>query len=488
MSEIVTKTSLSKKDKMYYIHSIIGLAIMFLLGFLPPFGPVTPVGMKFLGIFLGLVYLWSFVDMGWPILAAFAALVALDCMPITDIYTSAFSNMTVLMCLFTMLVLMPLSGSGIFDYVAAWLLKKPFLKGHPWRITLTLIGIVFLGCIFMGGLAVLFMVYELTFKICDMCGMKRTHPWAGALIVGATVTFVIGGGVFPFSGLAFFMIAIFSSVQAFTWPFLPYMAFMVLMELFVMGFYLIIMKLMHIDMSQLKNADISEFVQNLPPMNTFQKKTAIMLIAFIVSLIVAGLAPMFPNVSIMAAVARLGMVGVSWIFMCLMLIWRIKEKAAFSLNKMAAVIPWDSVLIVCVGTSIGPAIASDATGIGTLLYQLTAPIFGGHSPFVFTLLICLVTLVLTNFFNNTVIAMLMVSIIASFSATMNLNIITMAALMLVASQMAMFLPGASYYAGLAHGQAAQMGRKNGFLWGGITVLATACAMPFMIIIGNMLFG
>ena len=87
MSEIISevKTVLSKKDKMYYIHSIIGLLIMFLFGLLPPFDPVTPIGMKFLGIFLGLVYLWSFVDMGWPILASFAALVVLNCMPITEL-------------------------------------------------------------------------------------------------------------------------------------------------------------------------------------------------------------------------------------------------------------------------------------------------------------------------------------------------------------------------------------------------------------------
>lgn len=129
-----TKTPLSKKSKMYYIHSIIGTAIMFLFGFLPAFDPVTPLGMKFLGIFIGLIYLWSTVDMGWPIFMSFAALIVLDCMPATDIYVSAFSNSIVLMCLFTMLVLMPLAETGIFNYVAVWLLKKPFLKGHPWRL------------------------------------------------------------------------------------------------------------------------------------------------------------------------------------------------------------------------------------------------------------------------------------------------------------------------------------------------------------------
>lgn len=89
-STITPEAKLHKKDKLYYINSAIGVALMFLFSFLPPFGPVTPLGMKFLGIFIGLLYLWSTVDMGWPIFAAFVSLIVLDCMPITQIYTSAF--------------------------------------------------------------------------------------------------------------------------------------------------------------------------------------------------------------------------------------------------------------------------------------------------------------------------------------------------------------------------------------------------------------
>ena len=58
--------SQAQKDRRYYIHSIIGLIIMFGFGLLPPFSTVTEFGMKMLGILLGLIYLWSFVDMGWP--------------------------------------------------------------------------------------------------------------------------------------------------------------------------------------------------------------------------------------------------------------------------------------------------------------------------------------------------------------------------------------------------------------------------------------
>lgn len=486
-TQTAEKTPLTKKEKSYYIHSIVGLVIMFFFGFLPPFGPVTPLGMKFLGIFLGLIYLWSFVDMGWPILASFAALVILDCMPISGIYSAAFANPIVLMCLFTMLVLMPLSETGIFDYVAAWLLNLNFLKGHPWRLTIGLFVLVFVGCMLQGGLAVLFMVFELVYRICDMCGMKRSHPWAGAVVVGAVVTFVIGGALFPFSGMALFMMGIFAPLGGFAWPYLQYIAFMACMEVVIMGIYVLFMVIMRLDISPLKTVNVGDFVNELPPMTDYQKKATTLLISFIVCLILAGIAPNLPANPITGVLSRLGLVGMSWIFMCLMIIWRIKERGAFNLNIMASKVAWDSILIICVGMAFGPAITGEGTGISALLYQLTAPLLAGHSPFAFTLILCLITLVLTNFFNNTVVVMLMISIIAPYTATMDLNIITMAAMMLVASQMAMFLPGASYYAGLAHGQAQHIGRNSGFIFGGLIALATACAMPIMLVIGNMLF-
>ena len=54
------------KNTAYYINSIIGVSIMLFFGYLPTFSTVTPMGMKILGIYIGLLYLWSTVDMVWP--------------------------------------------------------------------------------------------------------------------------------------------------------------------------------------------------------------------------------------------------------------------------------------------------------------------------------------------------------------------------------------------------------------------------------------
>jgi len=485
---MTAETAKLSKDKKYYIHSAIGLAIMFLFGFLPPFDPVTPLGMKFLGIFIGLLYLWSTVDMGWPIFAAFVALVTLDCMPITQIYTSAFADSTMMLCLFTMLVILPLADSGIFDYVVAWMLKQPFLKGHPWRVTIGIIALVWLGCVCHAGFVVVFMCFELVYKICDMCGMEHSCGWAGAMITGIVATMVIGGAIFPFSGLALFFVGVFSSIEPFQWPFAQYMLYMFLMQIVIFAFYFLFMKSLRVDMKGLKDADPSLFVQALPPISSYQKKVATLLAAFIISLIVVGIASATSATNAFVLLCkRIGLVSVSWIFMCIMIIWRINNKSAFSLNTMAAKCLWDSVLIICIAMSFGPAIAGEGTGISAWVYQLTAPLLSGHGQFAFVMLVSIITLILTNIMNNTVVIMLMISVIAAYAPTMDLNIITVAAMMIIASQLAFLTPGASFYAGLSHGQAHHTGKKNGFYWGAVIMVAAGLSMIIMYFVGNFLF-
>ena len=49
-----------KKSIVYWINTIICLLLLFGFGLLEPWGSLEPVGMKVLGIFLGMLYGWTF--------------------------------------------------------------------------------------------------------------------------------------------------------------------------------------------------------------------------------------------------------------------------------------------------------------------------------------------------------------------------------------------------------------------------------------------
>lgn len=64
------------KSNTFYLHCLIGLLLMFGPWLIPPFEPVTPIGMRILGIFLGLIYMWTFVGSLWPSLLGILAMAA----------------------------------------------------------------------------------------------------------------------------------------------------------------------------------------------------------------------------------------------------------------------------------------------------------------------------------------------------------------------------------------------------------------------------
>lgn len=64
----------ASSEAMYYMHSFFCLAIMFGFGQLPPLEPLTPLGMNLIGIFIGLLYGWIFIDIVWPSMAGLLAL------------------------------------------------------------------------------------------------------------------------------------------------------------------------------------------------------------------------------------------------------------------------------------------------------------------------------------------------------------------------------------------------------------------------------
>ena len=57
------------RSKAYYVNAIVGVVLMFGIGFIPPVEPITEMGMKVLGIFIGMIYLFSACDVHWPLWA-----------------------------------------------------------------------------------------------------------------------------------------------------------------------------------------------------------------------------------------------------------------------------------------------------------------------------------------------------------------------------------------------------------------------------------
>ena len=131
--------STKTKDSMYYVHCAIGVLLMFCFRFLPAPEPITGLGMQTLGVFIGLIYMWSFVDTLWPSILGLVALALTDYGTIYSVCMNSFGNSTAVMLFLFLGIVVVIEQSGLATWLANKFLGIKAFNGKPWLFTLCLI-------------------------------------------------------------------------------------------------------------------------------------------------------------------------------------------------------------------------------------------------------------------------------------------------------------------------------------------------------------
>ena len=133
-----------KKDK-YVLHWAVMVIIAFGFRFLPCPETVTPYGMAVLGIFISLIYGWTFLGLLGPSLFGAVIMGTTGYGPVQNVLIAMFSNSTVLIMLIGILAFMAVEQSGTGDWMVAKLLNSQLAKKNPVFILEILLIIFFLG-------------------------------------------------------------------------------------------------------------------------------------------------------------------------------------------------------------------------------------------------------------------------------------------------------------------------------------------------------
>ena len=123
----------------YFFHIIVFLCITFLFGKLDPIAPLTPFGMNTIGVFLGVIYAWVFIDIIWPSMVGLLALMLLDVLPATALLNKGFGDPTVIMMMFIFVFSATLERYGLAKYISLWFVSRKCVMGKPWRLTFALL-------------------------------------------------------------------------------------------------------------------------------------------------------------------------------------------------------------------------------------------------------------------------------------------------------------------------------------------------------------
>lgn len=453
------------------VHVAITVIIMLGFGYLPAPAPITSVGMKVLGIFLALLYGWTFSGLVWPSLLGMVVLGMSGATTLKEIFTAGFGNDSTIFVIFMMIFLAVIENMGITDYLANWFITRKFLIGRPYLFTFFILLGAYLISAFVSTFAAIFVFWGIIYSICKEVGYKPYDKYPTLMVFGVIFMAQIGFCVFPFKVVVYMLLGVFRSISGLSVDFLKYFLFTFPLGLVILAAFVLLCRfVLRPDISQLKEIAPERFAQKMS-LNGQQKIGFGFLIALFVLLFLPSILP--EGTAVKALLDAMGSSGTIMVILALMTIWQYQGKPLIHFGQAAAKgVGWDTIIITVTILPVCNILTADVTGIKAFLVACLGPLLAGQSALVFSVIIIAIAILATNLLNNAVVGIILLSITFSLSATIPINSIAIAALIIFCAHIAIVTPAASIYGALLYSNSDWMKPSDGYKYGFITVLMT----------------
>lgn len=437
-------------NKLYYIHSAITLLLMFGFQFIPPVEPLTLLGMQVLGIFLGLLYAWTFVDFTWPSLMGMVALGLTGYAPMTTIFAQGFGADLAILVFFSFVLSSYLSKVGLTQIIANWFISRPINIGRPWVLAL----MIFLSAYFLGAVmsltATIIIIWSIYYKLCDAIGLKPREKYPVLVLLGIAYSAMLGYTIFPFKPMAALVLNIVTESTGLVVDSFQFISCMMIFSLICLVVYVLICKyIFRPDTGILKN-DTDHFAELRGAiLNKEQKVASFVTIGFIVVAVLPSILPNWPWVGVLKS---LGMTGALVTALSVGIFLRLKSgEPMLDFNKVAnRDISWDIVIMLVATTPISKALNSPESGVMTFIVGHLEPVVAHLSPTLFVLVFVAFCAILTQFAHNLVAAAVMTPIMCQFALALGADPILIGMMMAFVLNVGIATPGGSTPGALAY--------------------------------------
>ncbi|MGI6226482.1 MAG: SLC13 family permease [Peptococcales bacterium] len=151
-------------------------------------------------------------------------------------------------------------------------------------------------------------------------------------------------------------------------------------------------------------------------------------------------------------------------------------------------IGWGVIFILACALTVAAAVADPATGLQDWLTINITPLVEGKSPFMITVILCSIGLILTNFFNNQSIAAIITPILLSIAMATDANIHVLLSCLLLSVNAGFCTPPASATASILFGTVDWVPGKQPYIFGLIySIYTVVLCLGVMYPLGNLLF-
>lgn len=419
-----------KKNTMYFVHILIGLAIMIGIRFVPVgvLPGVTEVGLQILGIFVGTIYLWTTIDPTVSSLISIAMIAYSDYAAAGAVLASWFGNPVVVQMIFLMIFTGGLTNRKLTVYIGRWIMTRKFIEGKPWVFTAVICFATFIMSTFIGCFAPIFLFWPIINNVCEEIGFTKEDKYPKQMLMAVVMASMCGFPVPPWmaNGLALLtnfrgIVGNFGPIADATINNGTYFLFTFSMGLILTASLVLVMKFVfRPDVTPLKKVTIEMLNRNpLPPMDRAQRIYGAALVVFICVMLFPSLLPTLPVLSFLNANSYVTCIVLVIVLLIL------KDEAGKPIldftSVMAHNFAWPTFWLCGVAILIGSVLTNESTGITVFLNTILSPIFNGMNGVVFAVVFLVLSIVLTNICNSLVIGMIMQPVVLTYCASTGLN-------------------------------------------------------------------
>ena len=444
-----------KTSRSWYIDMAIVVVVYILFQFvLPAPSPITKGGMGVVGIFLGTLYLWIKVDIGWPSLLFIGVVGLTGVSGASTLFQNTWGNVMVPFLVCAFMLNMVMSDTGLTRRFALFFVTRKMNKGKPWRtMIMFFLAIVLLGLVSTSSaICVLFMaIAEEMFK---MTGYKKGEKLVETTMVGI---FWMAQGAMAFTPISHVLIpAIFENILADFGVTVTYgqfsMIFLCVGIAFFLGWILIFRFVIKPDVTKMADLDIDALRATIKPWTKQEVTILIVYGIVIITWCFPELIGMIPGMDGVASwMSSLGS-GVPPMVACAALCMiKYEGKPMLDVKDCCRRIPWGSVFMMTAVMGTAYIFGLETCGVTAWITQTMEPIMSGLNPTVFVIIVILFINILTNCVSNTLVSSMYAVVVPLAVAVPGVNPIAVALLVAAGCNSAYALPSACPAAGLASG-------------------------------------
>lgn len=436
-------------------HAGIFCGIYLLFQFLLPApAPLTRAGMGVVGIFLGTVYLWIRVDIGWPSLFFLGLVGMTGVSKVSTLFTSTWGNVMVPFLICAFLLNMVMADTGLSRRFALFFITRKGNRGRPWRLlTMFFLAVMLMGLVSTSS-AITVMFMAIAEEIFHMTGYKKGDRLVEAVMIGI---FWVAQGAMAFTPISHVLIPmIFEYIIrdfGITVTYTRYsLAFILAGIGFFIGWMLLLRFVIRPDVDKLKDLDIDALKASLKPWSKEERTILIVYLAVIITWCFPDLIGLVPALKPLASwMSALGSAVPAMVAVGILCFIHYDGKPMLDIKECSRRLPWGNVFMMAAVMGMGYVFGLETVGVSAWLTTVIQPVISGLSPTLFVLMVIVFITVLTDFISNTLSASMYTVIIPIALAVPGVNPIVVALLIAAGCNSSFTFPSGCPAASLASG-------------------------------------